>query len=140
MRKPLTSRGYFSVGNEATGPLKTGMSTLFIGLELVIDKQPKNYISNTKILTTKNTKMPTITIMKTENKHIHTSHNSPIVRPWKLPLKDKILISGQPGAYKTQNKRRHYNIFVCQLSIYLIVPSTVQLSLTYWCPPSFVFL
>lgn len=69
------------------GPLKTGMSTLFIGLECVTDRQPV-----------------VIVIIR---KKTDSCGNLPMVRPWKLPLKDKILISGQPGAYAKKRSKKY---------------------------------
>ena len=41
--------------------------------------------------------------------------NLPMVRPWKLPLKDKILISGQPGAY-AKKKQKILNALLLMLT------------------------
>lgn len=60
-----------------------------------------------------------------------------MVRPWKLPLKDKILILGQPGAYA---KREAKNIEFIITDTHLVTPCTVQFIFSYCSASSFIFL
>lgn len=107
-----SSRGYCSLGKGAMGQSKVGMSTLWMGFECVVARQPEiqhhtqqpgffviqmfeSYDPNDSDV--KQMRQ----IHKNHSLYIHKYHfvHSPKVLPWKPPMNDKMLKSGHPGVW-----------------------------------------
>lgn len=120
-----SSKGYCSLGNGAIGQSNDGISSLWIALECVVAKQPSREKPRTsypyKLGTTSKLYLHIRLIFRhlyqwqkyvvldfqrkeyaSSNKNTFIERSKifyiPKVLPWKLPIKDNILRSGQPGA------------------------------------------